>query len=120
MKSTFILIPLVLSLPAFAQERRSADTLNTIQLEDATLIAHRNSYRVDSSITVSKIVLKDIENPQVYNSISKSVLKDQVVTNFNNAMKNATGVTRLWESTGRGGDGQSFLQCVGFQFNQKS
>jgi hypothetical protein len=32
-------------------------------------------------------------------------------TNFNDALKNATGVTRLWESTGRGGDGAEFVHA---------
>lgn len=73
-----------------------------------------NEYRVESSKTVSKLPLKDIENPQVYNSISSKVLEDQVVTNFNDALKNATGVTRLWESTGRGGDGAEFYTMRGF------
>src|SRR5690606_3181747 len=54
------------------------------------------------------------ENPQVYNSISAALLKDQVVTNFNDAIKNATGITRVWESTGRGGDGGEFYTMRGF------
>jgi len=50
----------------------------------------------------------------VYNSISKTLLKEQVTTNLNNALKNATGVTRLWESTGRGGDGAEYYTMRGF------
>lgn len=73
-----------------------------------------NKYYRDSSLIVAKVPLKDIENPQVYNSISKEVLLDQVVTNLNDALKNATGVTRLWESTGRGGDGAEYYSMRGF------
>ena len=67
-----------------------------------------------SSETVSKIPLKNIENPQVYNSVTSRLMKEQVVTNFNDAIKNATGVTRLWESTGRGGDGGEYYSMRGF------
>lgn len=73
-----------------------------------------NRYYRDSSLVVAKLSLKDIENPQVYNTISKEILADQVVTNFNDALKNATGVARLWESTGRGGDGAEYYSMRGF------
>jgi iron complex outermembrane recepter protein len=58
--------------------------------------------------------LNNIENPQVYNTVTAEVLKEQVVTNLNDALKNATGITRLWESTGRGGDGAEFYTMRGF------
>ncbi|OOG73098.1 TonB-dependent receptor [Algoriphagus sp. A40] len=73
-----------------------------------------NRFYSDSAFTVAKLPLKDLENPQVYNSISSKLLKEQVVTNMNDALKNATGVTRLWESTGRGGDGAEFYAMRGF------
>ncbi|GAA0878847.1 TonB-dependent receptor [Algoriphagus jejuensis] len=73
-----------------------------------------NRFYSDSSFTVGKLPLKDLENPQVYNSISSKLLREQVVTNMNDALKNATGVTRLWESTGRGGDGAEFYSMRGF------
>lgn len=75
---------------------------------------HKNDYYNDSSEIVGKLPLKDLENPQVYNSIKREVLEAQVVTNFNDALKNATGVSRLWESTGRGGDGAEFYSMRGF------
>lgn len=73
-----------------------------------------NRFYEDSTFTVAKLPLKDLENPQVYQSISSKLLKEQVVTNMNDAMKNATGVTRLWESTGRGGDGAEYYSIRGF------
>ena len=73
-----------------------------------------NRFYSDSSFTIGKLPLKDLENPQVYNSISGRLLREQVVTNMNEAMKNATGVTRLWESTGRGGDGAEYYSMRGF------
>jgi iron complex outermembrane receptor protein len=41
-------------------------------------------------------------------------LQDQLATELNDALKNATGVSRLWESTGRGGDGSEFYTMRGF------
>lgn len=84
--------------------------LSEITVTDARINKY---YRTDNTI-VAKQPLKDLENPQVYNSISKEILADQVVTNFNDALKNATGITRLWESTGRGGDGAEFFSLRGF------
>ena len=84
---------LLSSLLGFSQEK--ADS--TKVLKEVTVEGTReNKYKKESSTTVSKMPLKDIENPQVYNSIPANLLKEQVVTNFNDALKNATGVTRLW------------------------
>ncbi len=73
-----------------------------------------NPYARRDSETVSKMPLKDIENPQVYNTISAELLKEQVVTNFDDALKNAPGLDKLWESTGRGGDGAGYFSLRGF------
>src|SRR5690606_28652637 len=50
---------------------------------------------------VSRMPLKNIENPQVYSSVSSDLLKVQAITNFDDALKNVPGVHKLWESTGR-------------------
>lgn len=73
-----------------------------------------NKFSRGQSVTVSKMPLKDIENPQVYNSISNLLLKEQIVTNFDDALKNAPGIDRLWESTGRGSDGAGYFSVRGF------
>lgn len=88
---------------------------NFTELSEVTVVDNKiNKFYLDSSVIVNKVPLKDLDNPQVYNSISKEILVDQVVTNFNDALKNATGVTRLWESTGRGGDGAEYYSMRGF------
>lgn len=74
----------------------------------------KNKFKDDSTFTVAKLPLKDLENPQVYNSVKRELLEEQNVTNFNDALKNATGITRLWESTGRGGDGAEYFSMRGF------
>lgn len=91
-------------------------TLTAKLLDEITAIGYgkKNTYFQDSNLTVGKLPLKNLENPQVYNSIPKELLQEQVVTDFNDALKNATGVTRLWESTGRGGDGAEYYSMRGF------
>lgn len=86
------------------------------QVLEEVIISHYkiNQHYNDSSFIVSKLPLKDLENPQVYNSIPKDLLNEQVATEFNDALKNATGITRLWESTGRGGDGAEYYSMRGF------
>ncbi|MAN88786.1 MAG: TonB-dependent siderophore receptor [Algoriphagus sp.] len=92
------------------QLQQSSTDLDEIVVSDQ----FSNRFYEDSAFTIAKLPLKDLENPQVYNSISSKLLKEQVATSVNEAMKNATGVTRLWESTGRGGDGTEYYSMRGF------
>lgn len=110
MKNIIILSTLFLSMTALSQETKK-DTLNTLEEVE---INNKYKYKREKSTTVSKMPLNNIENPQVYNTVTSELLKEQVVTNFNDALKNATGITRLWESTGRGGDGAEYYSMRGF------
>lgn len=73
-----------------------------------------NKFAADRSEYVAKIPLEDLENPQVYSTITSEVLADQVVTTFDDALQNAPGIFKLWESTGRGGDGAGYYALRGF------
>lgn len=111
MKTILILsTTLLISMTALSQETKK-DTLNTLREVE---INNKYKYKREKSTTVSKMPLNNIENPQVYNTVTSELLKEQVVTNFNDALKNATGITRLWESTGRGGDGAEYYSMRGF------
>ncbi|MBA4134065.1 MAG: TonB-dependent siderophore receptor [Flavobacterium sp.] len=101
----------LVSMAAFGQETKK-DTINA--LKEVEINTNKYKYKREKSTTVSKMPLNNIENPQVYNTVTSELLKEQIVTNFNDALKNATGVTRLWESTGRGGDGAEFYTMRGF------
>lgn len=63
---------------------------------------------------VSRLPLSNIENPQSYSTITSELIKEQVVTNFNDVFKNAPGIDKLWTSTGRGGDGAAYFSLRGF------
>ena len=74
----------------------------------------KNKYFAKESDFVSKMPLKNLENPQVYSVIAKELLSDQLVTNFDDALKNAPGIDKLWSSTGRAGDGAGYFSLRGF------
>lgn len=58
--------------------------------------------------------LKNIENSQVYNTITNQLLISQSVNTFKDALSNAAGITQLWSSTGRSGDGAGYYSSRGF------
>src|SRR5690606_13791743 len=74
----------------------------------------RNKFSRKKTAYVAKLPLKDMENTQVYSTVTNEILKSQTVTNFDDALKNATGVEQLWTSTGRGGDGAGYYSLRGF------
>jgi len=74
----------------------------------------RNKFSRKQTAYVAKLPLKDLENTQVYSTVTNELLESQVVTNFDDALKNATGVEQLWTSTGRGGDGAGYFSLRGF------
>ena len=108
MKKTIMSVLSLCSLMAYSQESKEKN------IDEVLIYATKNVYKVDSTDVVAKIPLKNIENPQVYNSISKYVIKDQLSTSFQAVLNNATGVSRLWESTGRAGDGAEYYTMRGF------
>jgi iron complex outermembrane receptor protein len=87
---------------------------NQQQLDEIVIENSANKFNRTRSNIVSKMPLKDIENPQVYNTVTAELLKEQVVTNFDDALKNVPGIDKLWESTGRGGDGAGYFSLRGF------
>jgi iron complex outermembrane receptor protein len=84
---------------------------NSDQLQEV-IISSRNTNKVTTS--VAKLPLKNLENPQVYNSVPQEILKQQVITSYDDAMRNIPGISRTWESTGRSGDGGSYFALRGF------
>lgn len=87
---------------------------NSEELTEVVVNGRKNQFVRKENQQVSRLPLKNLENPQVYTTITAGVLKEQVVTTFDDALKNAPGVTQLWASTGRGGDGASYYSLRGF------
>lgn len=73
-----------------------------------------NKYSTEASEHVSKMHIRDIENARVYHPVTSGLLEDQVVTRFEDALTNVPGIFKLWESTGRGGDGAGYYSLRGF------
>jgi iron complex outermembrane receptor protein len=85
------------------------------QLKEVTISGGKtNKFAVKESEFVSKMPLKNLENPQVYTVISKELMAEQVITNYDDALKNAPGIDKLWSSTGRAGDGAGYFSLRGF------
>ncbi|WP_452600094.1 TonB-dependent receptor domain-containing protein [Pontimicrobium sp. MEBiC01747] len=84
-------------------------------LTEVVLVGERkNKFSRKKTAYVSKLPLKDLENSQVYSTVTSELLESQVVTNFDDALKNATGVDKRWEATGRSGDGTGYYSIRGF------
>jgi iron complex outermembrane receptor protein len=84
---------------------------NAAQLKEIT-VSSRNVNREDKF--VAKMPLRNLENPQVYNTVSSELMKQQVISNYDDAFRNVPGITRTWESTGRAGDGGAYFALRGF------
>ncbi|NML20707.1 TonB-dependent receptor [Pseudoflavitalea sp. G-6-1-2] len=63
---------------------------------------------------VSKMPLRNLENPQVYTTVSAATLNQQGITNYDDALRNVAGIVRTWGSTGRADDGASYFALRGF------
>jgi iron complex outermembrane recepter protein len=86
---------------------------NTKQLEEVIISGRATLNKEDNY--VAKMPLRKMENPQVYNSVSSEILKQQAITNYDDAFRNIPGVFRTWESTGRDGDGASYFALRGLE-----
>ncbi|WP_289045888.1 TonB-dependent receptor [uncultured Olleya sp.] len=87
---------------------------NEILNEVVIDIDRKNKFSRKQSAYVSKLPLKNIDNSQVYNTITNQLLVSQSVNTFEDALKNAAGITKLWSSTGRSGDGAGYYSSRGF------
>ncbi len=90
------------------------DTAELLQLTPVEISTQRGSYVSDTQFSVGKTPTSFLNQSQVFVSINKEILKNQVAVDLKSALDNATGVSRLWESTGRVGDGASYYSMRGF------
>lgn len=90
-------------------------TVSDKQLKEVIITNNKGKAFPKQSTYVSRMPLKNVENPQVYNIVSSELMKEQAITNYEDALKNVPGIQKLWESTGRGGDGGSYYSLRGFE-----
>jgi iron complex outermembrane receptor protein len=76
--------------------------------------ARANKFNRPSSVDVAKMPLKNLENPQVYATVGKELLTEQLVFSVDDATRNVPGLQQMWQATGRSGDGGSFYASRGF------
>ena len=88
---------------------------STAQLREVLVQGARpNKFSRPSSEYVGKMPLKNLENPQVYATVGKELLAEQLVFTVDDATRNVPGLQKMWEATGRGGDGGAFYASRGF------
>jgi iron complex outermembrane receptor protein len=73
-----------------------------------------NKFNRRTSVDVAKMPLSNLENPQVYATVGKELLTEQLVFSVDDASRNVPGLQKMWEPTGRSGDGGSFYASRGF------
>ncbi len=61
------------------------------KLEEVVVNSGGNRFGRKESMDVSKMPLANMENPQVYTVVSKELMKEQVITDYNSAFKNVPG-----------------------------
>lgn len=83
-------------------------------LTEVFVKGNANKYTKTESQYVSRMQVKNLENSQVYNVVTKELIKDQLVTNQDEALKNVPGLYQLWAATNRAGDGSSWYSLRGF------
>jgi iron complex outermembrane receptor protein len=84
------------------------------QLNEIVITGNQHKLVKKSSEYVSKLPLRNLENAQVYNTITKDLMAQQMVYSVDDAMRNAPGITKMWDATGRSGDGGAYYTLRGF------
>jgi len=85
------------------------------QLTEVNVIANRsNRFARKVSTDVGKIPLDNLENAQTYTTITNELLKEQQVFSVEEALRNSSGVQKLWDATSRAGDGGGYFSQRGF------
>ncbi|NAW50427.1 TonB-dependent siderophore receptor [Elizabethkingia argentiflava] len=92
-----------------------ATTHNNV-IEGITVYAFsRNKFLDKDSTSISKMPLKNLENPQAYTSINQQIIKEQITYDISEVLKNVPGMVKMQGSPGRGsGDGSFYYNLRGF------
>lgn len=60
-------------------------------LKEVTISGMTNKYAIKDSEYISRMPLKNLENPQVYNTVGKEIMLQQLVTDYKQALRNIPG-----------------------------
>lgn len=61
------------------------------ELHEITITAGYNKFNKKETNDVARLPLKNIENPQVYTIVTKEIMAEQLVTDYNSVFKNVPG-----------------------------
>jgi len=87
----------------------------TNNLQEVSVSGNKvNKFQAKRSVDVAKMPLSNLENAQVYTTITNQLLQEQQVFSVDDALRNAPGIQKMWEATGRGGDGGAYYNSRGF------
>ncbi|HUP13140.1 MAG TPA: TonB-dependent receptor, partial [Niastella sp.] len=89
-------------------------TENHAALQEVVIAAGKNKPAIGSE-TVAKMPLSRLENPQVYTTLSKDLIEEQITTDFSNLIKNTPGVFKIQGNRGINSDGATFYAIRGFR-----
>lgn len=85
------------------------------QLTEVNVIANSaNRFTSRVSTDAAKIPLSPLENAQSYTTITGALIKEQQIFNVDEALRNAPGIQKMWDATGRAGDGGGYFTLRGF------
>ncbi|MFT3703055.1 MAG: carboxypeptidase-like regulatory domain-containing protein [Agriterribacter sp.] len=87
--------------------------LSEKQLQEV-IVTSNNKFKSTKSDYVSKMPLSALENPQSYSTITKDLIKSQILFTVDEAMRNVPGMQKMWDATGRAGDGGAYYDLRGF------
>ncbi len=85
-------------------------------IEGITIYGYsRNKFLDKDSTSISKMPLKNLENPQAYTNINQQIMKEQLTYDVSEVLKNVPGMVKMQGSPGRGsGDGSFYYNLRGF------
>jgi len=88
----------------------NSEELNEVEVNGKKV----NKFVTRKSETVAKLPLNNLENPQVYTTITKSLFNEQITTDLTDVLKNTPGILKMQGSIGRSGDGAVYYNLRGF------
>ncbi|MFT4205032.1 MAG: TonB-dependent receptor [Chitinophagaceae bacterium] len=64
---------------------------NIQALQEVSVLGRRNKYTNKESVYIARLPLKNLENPQVYNTVTKELITEQMAVDLGSVSKNVPG-----------------------------